>query len=203
MSAPVKLVRESDGAAVAHACATCGRVYSLNDAFAERCCDRHCEDCNASLSPDFRKQPYTVCDRCRAKREAARDAAMIAKASRVPASEYDGPVYVDGAWNDGYLRDLDEFEEWWECEHDESDPMPSEVWACTTRRIQIPSADSIVEQATQDEYDGAYDAMPPIDALQAAIDVYNASVTAESWEVDYSRRIVLPVSPLGASVEPT
>lgn len=188
LKAPLRLVREEDGVLVALACATCGRVYGLDDSFADRCCNRRCADCETALPV---RHPYTVCDQCRPIREAKRDAELRAKATRIPESEYSGPVYVDGAWNDGYLRDTDELREW--AADSEAPVSLTEVWACTTRRLQLPDAERLCEDMTQDSFEDAYDQLVGIEELQIALDAFNAAQTAEEWDVDHSRLVVLAV----------
>lgn len=187
---PFNLVREGSTTVVALACGNCRRVYALNDPYAIRCCDPRC-DCGAPPRPG-----WSCCEACLEKRNAEREADLIAKAKRVAEEDYSGPVYHDGAWNEGYLRDTDEFREWWESNHD-GEPLPAHVWGCTTRILTIPSADVIVDDATQDAYEGASDDMPDTAALQAAIDAYNASVTAEAWEVENKTLVMLRASQAG------
>lgn len=195
--ATFNLVREGTEKVIAKACGGCGRVYLPNDSFPPRCCYRECEDCDTPMDP---KRGWTVCDPCREARRAARETENLAKAMRIAEADYTGPVYYDGAWNDGHLRDVDEFRDWWETEHEEGAALPADVWACTAQKIRLPDASEIVEEATQDKYENAYDDVigGDVEALQAAIDAFNAGITAESWEVDYSRLVILsPPVPSG------
>lgn len=185
----IRLTREGTSDVVAVVCSTCHRCYPVGDSFAERCCDPHCADCGVELPV---KSSWTCCDSCRASRSAARDAELRAKAVRIPEAEYDGPVYLDSAWNEGYLRDTDELREWID---DQEEPIElTEVWACTSRRLQLPSADNLCERITDDSFDGAYDQLVGIEELQVAVDAFNAAQTAEEWNVDYSRLVVLAVA---------
>lgn len=189
---PVRLMREVDGVVVAVACGTCGRVYALNDGFAERCCDPRCADCGAELPL---RGGWACCAPCLEKRNARSEAERQAKAIRVTEADYDGPVFHDGAWNEGYLRDVDELREWAECKGVE---MPAAVWACTSKPLHLASASQLCEDMTQDSFEDAYDHLVGIEELQVAIDAFNAKQTAEEWEVDYSLLVTLTPEPADA-----
>jgi hypothetical protein len=186
MAEPFLLVREGTSKPIAQACGKCGRVYQLNDAFAERCCDPRCADCGGPAD-----KGWVCCEPCRSKREAAREAERVAKAVSMPESEYSGPVFWDGGPNEGFAQDVDEFRDHWESDRD--DPLPLYVWACTETRREIPSADTIIENASQDSFEDCYERMMDgdTDALQKAIDAFNDSISCIEWNPDYSRRIVL------------
>ncbi len=71
--------------------------------------------------------------------------------------------------------------------------MPEYVWACTERCIVLPCADDLIQRATDDSFDDAYDQMSNGDvvALDAAIKAFNESHSVVEWNIDYSRRVVL------------
>lgn len=186
---PFKLVREGTEQVIAQACSKCGRVYTLGDGYAERCCDPRCADCNVALPP---KSSWTCCDECRGKRDAARMQERVAKAKRIPEAEYTGPLYVDDSscGRDGFFDDMGDLRERYE---DEEQPLPAVAWACFEKRFAIPSADEIVDSECQngEHYDDIADSLTDTAELQLAIDAWNARQTATSWEPDYSTMIVL------------
>jgi hypothetical protein len=78
--------------------------------------------------------------------------------------------------------------------HYGNEPWPAHVWACTSRKLQLPDVEAIVERVADDSYESAYDdVLSSIDrtALQAAINKANADITATEWTPDYSRLVVL------------
>jgi hypothetical protein len=184
-----KLTREGRTDVIAQACGACGRVYALNDAFSERCCDPRCADCGAALPL---KSGWTVCDGCRATRDAARKQECVAKATRVAEADYSGPLYVEDSpcGRDGYFADSDDLRERYD---DEGVPLPDVVWACIQKPFTLPTADEIVERECEngEHYEDIADSLTDTDDLQRAITAWNARQTAESWEPDYRTLIVL------------
>lgn len=115
----------------------------------------------------------------------------------VDAKYYNGPVYYDGAWNNGFLSDTDEFEEWWETMH-EGEPMPETVQACTVTPLRVPSACDLMDRIAEDSYDGAYEDLTGDKAamakLQVAIDEFNAHQFAREYNPDPRTRVRLSVA---------
>lgn len=111
-------------------------------------------------------------------------------------SEYDGPIYCDGAWNAGYLADYDDFEDWLATT---DTPRPEFVWACTVKPLAIPSALDLCDQLAENSYESAYDDLTSdcaaIAELQRAIDTFNAREFAREYTADLSRRIRVPPAP--------
>lgn len=115
---------------------------------------------------------------------------MNRQVTRVPESEYDGPVYV----GEQYFNDLDDFREHWYSEHGEDAPITDDVWACDVFPVTVMSALDLCEHAADDSYDGCYDDLrlhPAFAALDEAIRAFNAAHGCRNYDVDYSRLIVL------------
>lgn len=72
-------------------------------------------------------------------------------------------------YNEGYFEDFDEFFDTWESEHEDEDPKPEFCFGTDTAGFSI-DAESIVENACEDLYEGAFEDCSHIDELQSAID---------------------------------
>lgn len=179
---------------IAQACAKCRRVYQIGDAFAERCCDRRCMDCGASIS----SSGLVRCNDCAAKHSAVVEAERFDKAEKIDAADYDGPVYQPqlGDGSRAYGGTIGDMLDNWDDFFGDDVPPPTYAWACTKRRLQI-DLDSLIEQACDDHYEDAESDLRDTAGfaeLEAAVKQFNDAVTTETWEPDYKRAVLLQVA---------
>jgi hypothetical protein len=188
----IYLTREGDGTRVAVACGKCGRHASLLDLHAVEdmtlCCDTAAQDAARAAR-----------ERETAARFAAADARQLAAARRVPLADYGGGYlfWEDGKGHqDGYFSDWDDLRDW--CEG-EGEPTPAEVWGTVATPFRLDSAEQLIDAEIDggEHYDGIADHLVGLDALQAALDAFNAAQTACSYSPDYGVRVVLPAAPAG------
>jgi len=62
----------------------------------------------------------------------------------------------DYGYNEGYFSEWDEFFDYWWDNHDDNENKPTYVWGTTQEEIKV-DADSIIESATDDLWEGARD----------------------------------------------
>jgi hypothetical protein len=190
---------------VGYACPTCGQIYTPQtwpaankntqeerEAEARRaasCCHyKHCEDCDEVIAPEH--SPWTICKSCRAKREAAKEAARYAKTEKVQEDAYDGWVYwEDYGSQDGFFESVDELRSW---AIDEDVELPEYVYACTTHKIPHLNADDIVSNALENEfaYEDAIDDMD-IQCLQKLLDFWLQYNQRNCFQQDETHVVIL------------
>lgn len=208
MSTPIEVVVKGSEKVIGYACPECHMFCSpsiyackwemaLEAAHdhATRCCDRRCEDCGEKLE---KKSYYTVCNNCRSKRDAAKEAARFEKATKIPEAEYDGWVYDEAT--EEYYPSVDEYRELVE------DSAQTYLWATTANVGFSLDAGAIVESELEnsEHHPDAYDDVDDIEGLQTMLDAWCEKQTVTSYEVDYSRAVVLSVEkPDAASTTPS
>jgi len=194
MTEPIELCERGSDEIVAYACGKCGSVVgstSMHGDVAREMASRHCGPwlCRVcGVEHDWSHQ--TICHDCwrksRAEREAERDEARFAKATHVAAAEYDGPV-ADG--DEGFWQTIgdavDELE-------DDGGEVPAYFWACTEDALKL-DANGIIESALEDHHEDAGENISGKDEcrLQALLDEWCDTVNVTTWNVDYSRAVVV------------
>ncbi len=190
---------------VGYACPSCGQMYTPKyypacnketpeekDAAAReaasRCCYKNCEECDCIMPP----KPYcwTICEACRDKRDAAREAAKYEKAEKVDEAAYSGFVYwEDRGSHNGYFDDLDELRDWAIQEEVE---LPTYVYACSTHKIPTIDAGDIVESAleNQEAYEDAISDMD-VECLQKLLDFWLQYNQRDCFQQDDARVVIL------------
>lgn len=149
----------------AFACGKCRVVCpSEEDATAHCACRR----CGAIIEPLPRLGRGRICATChpieaqesateRQRLAAEQDAASFAKAKKVPASEWTGPVVWDcGSGDmsgDGYYSGTEAVED--ECAQGGRE-LPEYVWGTEEESMSLDAGD-IIQRALEDAYDGAAD----------------------------------------------
>lgn len=191
---PIELVRKGDETqkTLAYACGTCGWVLAKD--LAASCCATHWCDCGNEI-----KKPYTACTECRKAAQSARTEARKAKATKVKAVDYDGPVYWDDA--DRYYADVDEAAEdiLEYVALDGIDANAQTVYACSSMHLVL-DADDILYRALEDSehHEDAYDQISSsgVAELRDFLTKWNATygVGVTSWWVDEKKLIVLEFS---------
>jgi hypothetical protein len=167
------------------ACINCRVVYRTQDD-AEQCCKpRQCAECDREA-----QKGWTLCPECLQTHETEEEKARYDAAEKIPASEYDGPVY-DGA--ETYFSSVSEYLD--EVE-DGYVPLQPYLWACHIRRLHVDAkqqAYDIAENVVCDadcEHIGTED-VKGLDELEAAIEAWNNAQTAEYWVPDVRRAVIL------------
>jgi len=158
-----------------HACPTCRRTC-IDEQHAEECCvPRKCA-CGALVEGS-----WISCEACRRKQDTAKEEQEFAKAAKVQAHAYTGPVYC----NDEYYAD-------WETLFDSVDDPPEYAWACKVYGLEL-DANDIIDAALEagEHHESAWDAIDNVPALQQALDAWVATQSVESWMVDYDLAVIL------------
>lgn len=164
-------------------CGEC-KYTSRTQEEAERCCRPNVCDCGEACA-----RGWTRCAPCRQKADEASSAARWDKALKVDVKDYDGWIYDDDA--DKFHSDLGAFVDDWECDHDEGDEPRGRLYACTPIGFVLNAGD-ILENATQDHYEDAYDNFDggAADELQAFLTAWAKANDPGSVEPDFTRAIV-------------
>jgi hypothetical protein len=192
---PIALVNaDKPDEVIAHACGKCGVVAGSVREHGERseevarfhCGPWTCEKCGAEHDRSY--QP--VCSKCfhenLSRRRAEQEENAFKKATKVPASEHDGPVYWEGAGcSEGFFSSLDDLLDM--CADQEIEP-PKYVWPCIVIHPQLRFED-LQEQALDDHSEGCE--LDAEDELREFLDQWNAKQTGESWEPIYYKVLML------------
>lgn len=192
MKEPVVLIRADTGEATFFCCGECGAFCGDDKNYAAR----HCGGQPCDLCGEPCRKNFTRCEACREKSRAEQSAAMIAKAEKLDAEKYDGPVFWDE--KDEYYLDvgeafeavLDEFID------DFKGAKQQTLWACDKTFLKlVPS--NILDQAleSQEHHEDAYEAISgkAINELKAFCDTWNTTYGSgvESW-LPNKKLIVIP-----------
>lgn len=142
-------------------CTEC-KYVSTSEQQAEECCrQRRCDRCGEST-----KGFWKTCGACQDAERARRLEARVAKAQRVPWTEWEGAVFPDGS--DGFA-DIEGAMDFYEVDHPRDLPQP--VWGSSSDALQL-DAESIVEHAAEEMYEGAFERVSDaaIEKLQKVLD---------------------------------
>lgn len=173
-----------------YACGKCGKayspkVYACRDDMAhtaarraaEECCKPRFCDCGTELD-----SAWSSCRPCRERK-------MLAKAEVIEASDYNGPVSAEcgGDWGGGFSSDLAAMIK--AC-HDAEEPVPAYCHPCTERSLKIDPA-NVLENATDDMHEEAFNQIVDADELTAFISAWNEKQTCVTYYEDRSRVIII------------
>lgn len=188
---PIPLTTAQAIEPVAWACGNCRTILAFEPDARAHCA---CERCKAPLA----NRDFTgLCPSCRpimreeerAERRArvvTLDAEAFAKARKVPESAWsDTVVWEEGSGDmsgDGYFSSTDTVRE--QCERD-GVPVPAYVWG-TTPVVMSLDAGHIVDQALEDSYEGASDAVSAdaLTELQSLLDGWCERHPVKWWSED-------------------
>lgn len=165
------------------ACPKCGDLHNTKGQ-AWRCLKSHDAPCACGAE----KARYaTKCSRCQ-------EIDRLRKAVKVSDADYSGPVFSDDlvGYNDGYFLDTGEFASLWGdhvAYETVSGDMPCYVWACNEHPFRVDAED--VLSGLDDCYEDAWNDVVDQKGIEDFISAWNAKQTIVSWEVDYSRVVVL------------
>ncbi len=195
----IELFHQDGKSAHVFYCGKCRLVRASADAANDCCSPRKCA-CGVTL-----EGAHVQCPGCWEKQMDSHEAERYRKAEK--RATWDGPVFSEGhGYQDGYFNNLEEFISWLEEDWpgDETDPSPSPpsyAWACNEVPVCQLDIDSILENATQEAYDGfSVDDLVGREKLAAALDEFNAAnQKTVNWEIDY-RIAVTFVAPIVAEV---
>ena len=187
--APRVLVFADTGKTAMFACASCGKCYStaiyackedraIQEARrgADECCaPRHCA-CGTEI-----EKMWTACAPCRERHKLQRATVV---------TDYKGPVSADGyegGWGDGYFENVADLLE--ACATYKVAP-PAYCHPCEASPLAL-DLDRILEGACDDQHENAADQIVGADALDAAIEAFNAAQTCVTYWPITSEVIVL------------
>jgi len=195
---PIPLTTAQAIEPVAWACGQCRTILSTLDAARDHC---RCERCKGLITG---RDYGHICSSCRpivrdeeraeAKaRSVIFDAEAFAKARKVPESAWsDTVVWEDGSGDmsgDGYFSSTDAVRE--RCARD-GVPVPAYVWGTAPEMMSL-DADSIIDAALDDSYDGARDAITAEaeKELQALLDAWCERHPVKWWSEDRSVAVMM------------
>jgi hypothetical protein len=172
-------------------CGQCKNFFRQKE-WAEECCTHHkCAKCRGLCEQRY----YRLCDACQAEERQEKEQARFAAAEKIPADQYLGWVYSEGAGGDCFLKSaqalMDDLEN--------SDPGNDSVeyaWACNPVQFAHVDMDDIMRSIEEngdayEDFDSNY--LSGILELGAAIDVFNkANEGIVSYQPDYKRAVILP-----------
>lgn len=179
MKAPIALIRSDTGVATFWCCAECGTFCGDQEDYAKyHCGGRPCDLCGQLC-----EKHKTRCPECIASERAKKDAERIAKAEKIKAEDYDGPVYWDE--RDTYYSDVgeaweaicDDFYETVDLAKDQT------LWACDVTQLTL-HPNEILEAAIEGQ-EHHEDAMDHIS--QNAWDELRAF--CENWNVEHGSAV--------------
>jgi hypothetical protein len=178
MAEPVIEFRRSpDADAEIFACGACGRVYTCgapSHEYATSCCvPRKCRYCDAIVG----KGPGGIlaCVACRERR-------LYERATKVPARDWPGPVFVD----DRFFRDVDEL---LDCYDGDDEDRPAFAWAAV--QVAAPRLDvDVILDGLRDEAPEDWEP-EGVEDLRAAVDAWNAIQSSDWWQDDTGTAVVL------------
>lgn len=197
MNAMELFLKDGRSAAVFY-CGQC-RIVHPSEAEANQCCAPYrCDKCGHE-TPRY----HTRCDACRRIVEAEAERVRFEKAEKLTA--WDGFIYRDGTGRDGYSQSLEDFYDYWECDHDDGDEFPQYVWACKANHFVNADVSDITERMADEAYeDWEPDTLDGLEELKAAIDKFNeANADVCSYQPDYTKAILLTPPELFAAIKPT
>lgn len=160
-------------------CGKCRDVAGTKER-AEECCKPNLCACGKECRPY-----YADCDECSDAAQKIKDHQRFEKAETVDPETYDGPVAHPES--DRYWENLDDF-----LSMTDTDERPEYLWCCTVSPVCTLDTDRIIEDATQEAYDGFdSDDLNGIKDLDEAIARFNeANSEVTKWEADWSRKIL-------------
>lgn len=160
----MNLVIEGTVKVVALACGRCGRVYDLSqEVLVEECCKPSiCSKCGVVT-----RAHWTVCDPCRVKKDAEREAAKFEAAPKVAFNDYQGRYLQSDAFNgEGFVETASIEDDLFDVE---PKVRPRYAWACEPRPLPRILADDVLENNLDDYHEDAIDWLD-VNALQKALD---------------------------------
>lgn len=167
-------------------CGKCGQIKHDKN-LAESCCKPTVCVCGKEVEEEY----YTTCRVCRDELDRKRERDRFDKSERL--TEWDGPVFLGGyGYNEGYFENIEEFLDCFADEELEASNLEY-VWCCDKVPLANLDLDSILEDSTQEAYDGfEYDDFKGLEELRAAIDKFNElNKDVVSWTPNYKKCLLL------------
>lgn len=165
-------------------CGEC-RIVAKSKQLADLCCAGYkCDLCGVECG-----RTWLRCEPCRQKEEIRRESERFTKAEKV--TQWDGPVFSDGhGCSDGYFSSVDDLRDWFD---GEGEPLPEYVWTCSVKPVVDLNYESIVENATQEAYDGFDpDMLVGAEELKSALETFNTlNKETVNWTPNMKRALVL------------
>ena len=165
-------------------CERC-RCVAPTEHLAGQCCQNYqCQTCGQ----DTGTRHYTVCEPCRRKEEAAKEAERYAKAEKL--TQWDGWVFAEG-FGDEYFSDTETLLD--HCDGEDVTPPPY-AWACSENHFVCADVSDITDRMDDDAYeDFDSNSLLGLPELRLALERFNEeNKDAVAFSPDYSKAIVLP-----------
>jgi hypothetical protein len=190
------VVAEHDQFKLGAYCESCRKFYpaimfgggpgALDQSFQmanECCCPKPCTVCGGTREREY----WTICDKCRSAKDAAKEKAAFDAATKTTYNEY---IAAHPTWliyhNDEYYEDLEDC-----IDRNDTDP-PEYVWATTPHRMRFDADDMIEHKCSEMHEDASEDIQPDAqEALQVMLDAWCNEFSPTSYMVDTSLAIVL------------
>lgn len=167
---------------VHHACGECRHIYSTYESALACCKKTYCETCGNETY-----QYWPVCHNCR-------DLKRLNLAEEI--TEHDGPVLWEEA--DRYFESMDDAVEYFLDDEDQYSDAPEFLLPCNkVEHKRLLDYSSILESATADLFEDAYDHLKGVEDFKKACAEFNAKQMITTWEADYKTKIRLILPPLG------
>jgi hypothetical protein len=176
----------------AYKCTVCGCAYK-DKQFAEKCCEpKHCLECGKELSKNYM---YTLCEKCREKKDKERETARFENAKHVTLDDADksktqmlfNELYK---CNNGYFDEIEELIDY--CEYYNLE-IPKYCYGTKSYMISI-NAEDIVESACEELHEDAIDDIcrEDMNELQEFLDKWCEKQTGTTtYMVDYDYAILI------------
>ena len=123
-----------------------------------------------------------------------REEKRFAAAKKIPAAEYDDPVYWEGhlgSFGDGYFANADEVLDY--CES-EGIGLPAYVWACDEQKFTL-DADKIIESelARQETWEDAEEQISEADRRELGefLSAWSKKVALSGWTHSIVRAVII------------
>ncbi len=184
----IELFHQDGKAAGVWYCSECRVVFHV-EADAQRCHGTLLCACGQPV----KQRGYTQCSACDQaawnEKVRAQEAERFEAAVKIAATDYDGPVYVDGEGPE-YFETLAEYLEY--IEDDGREPAPY-VWATKVVGLRKVTTEDVTESVLDDMWEDADESsLNGMEELAEAIAAFNlANESVAIWHADYTRAIVL------------
>lgn len=164
-------------------CSECKRVDNKNHA--EECCKKKICKCGQEIEESY----YLLCKPCRRIEDLKKEDERFQNAEKV--TSWDGPVYLDGYWNEGYAANINDLMDYLR----DGEEAPKYVWTCHSIPVYNLDLDDILEREEMDHiweyFDRSFDTKG-INDLKKAIDKFNdQNKNLVYWEVNYKKALLL------------
>lgn len=202
MPEPLEIVvKDRPDEAVGFACSSCGIMFTTrmfgsgpgSKDTARQSALFHCAPKECACGKAIDRKYWTICTECSDRKEAEKLHDRFEKAAKVSVEDYDGPIYwpdgPSGSMGEGFYTSLDEMLDVYEAEGMD---LPPYVWAAKSYELKM-DASSLLENALEQHHEDAHEHLEAgaEEELQTLLDFFCQKQKIKSWEVDFSRVVLL------------